>query len=410
MPDLTLGPYTVGIDNVSPETTLSPGAVRDAVNVDFDRSGGITTRPGRTSILSSTGLHSLWTSAVGVSFCVRAGYLCLADVVNGALSTTNLYQLARDLPVSLDDLNDGIAFCTIDECGWIDASGNVSKLGVENPGGFTASVYSSPPAPIAGVSADPSRYGVAISYMAGNEESALSAPQFVSAMAGSALRLTLPTPLEAKVTAVRVYLTPANGDRFFRASDAPRGASPWIVSTAATLGRRADNQFLTRITWGSIVRYWRGRLLLAQGSTLRISESMRYGLTHRTRGFVQFPGNIVMIEPVLNGIFVGIEDDGIYHLAGSGPGEFELRRTGGQPMIPGASGRISAGALGDLGEQLGARGETYAVWLARNGFVLGSSEGRIIELHRNRIRLPREQWTGAGNMVVNNRQVIAVVN
>ena len=412
MSDLTLGPFVVGMDNVSPETTLHPGAVRDAVNVDFDLSGGMATRPGYTRVVTEANMHSLWTSpATGVSFCVRGGYVCSLTLSGNTLSSLQLYRLELDLPVSFDDLNDGIVFSTEREVGLIAADGTASRLGIENPGGFSAAIVNEPAPPLSGIAAERVRYGFAISFIgATGEESGLSYGVFLTAMQGSMVHLTLPTPFEAKTKKILIYRTEPNGDVYRLAAVVPAAVGAWTMNTATAVGRQADNQFLERIPGGKIARYWRGRLLIARGSVLYFSEPMRFGTYDPRHDFIQFPSRITMAQPVTGGIFVGTEKGNVYFLNGEGPDNMALRRTNGQPPIEGTGTSIEASQLGDLGENLGARGEICALWLARNGFVIGTSEGRIVEVQRNRIRLPAEQWTAAGALAVKDRQVVAVVN
>lgn len=49
MSAITYGPFTVGVDNVTPESSLPRGALRDAINVDFDMLGSASRRFGRGS-------------------------------------------------------------------------------------------------------------------------------------------------------------------------------------------------------------------------------------------------------------------------------------------------------------------------------------------------------------------------
>jgi hypothetical protein len=411
MSDLTIGPYNIGIDTVTPDSALPAGAVKDAVNVDFDTTGGVASRKGYTKVVTQTGMHSLWRSpATGVSFCVAGGYVNSLSLAGNTLSMLPLYRLALDAPVSFDDLNDGVVFGNEREIGMIAADGTVGGLGVENPGGFTVAIENEATGP-AGIAAERSRFAFAVSYVSTTgEESGLSYGAFLSCVAGSTVRFRLPTPIESKVASLRLYRTQPNGDIYYLADHVPLGMATWVLNTASNVGRQADNQFLERILGGSIIRYWRGRLLVARRSVLHYTQPMRFGLTDPRTDFIQFPSRITMVQPVTGGIFVGTEKGNVYFLGGEGPSALTLRRTNGQPPIEGTGSSIAASELGDLGMNLGATGEIFALWLSRNGFVIGTTEGRIVEVQRNHIRLPSDQWSGVGALAVKDRQVIAVVN
>ena len=52
---------TLGVDLLSNETSLPKGAVREAVNVDIDRVGNFSRRPGYTRVVAQSGFHSIKT-------------------------------------------------------------------------------------------------------------------------------------------------------------------------------------------------------------------------------------------------------------------------------------------------------------------------------------------------------------
>lgn len=401
MADLSLGPFTVGIDNVSPDTTLHPGAVRDAVNVDFDRSGGIASRGGRRRIDSTAGMHSLWTSReAGISFCVKGGAVGALRLQGDTLQFQSLYTLLRDEPVSFDDFLGRIAFTNSSVLGVIDVDGSARRLGLDTPAAPGVTIQAGLDAPADRIAGQlPVRFGFALSIVdpTTKEESGLSLGTYVSCIAGS-------TAIVSGPANSLVYMTGPGGKTFRLAG------TPGAINTAIKPTKPANNRYLQRMIGGSIVRYWNGRLWVARGSTVYRTQSMRYGLYKPTADFMQFPGEVVMLEPVTAGLYVGVRDDGIYFVRAEPDDKYSLRRTGARAPIAGISTRVAAGELGGLGEGVDQRGELYALWLARNGFVIGTAEGRIIEVQRNRIRLPAAQWTASGALAIHDRHAIAVLS
>lgn len=394
MAELTLGPWKVGIDQVSGETNLPHGAVQDAVDVDFDRAGCIVSRQGYTRLLTESGLHSLWTGVAG-SFAVRDSALSRVHCDGATLTTAPIVTLPVDLPVSFADLNEGVVAATWREVFFI-VNDVATHLGVENPGGIgvAAETYGG---------LDAGRYAVAVSFLRGDEESGLSYGAFATVASGGGLRFTLPQPLEGEADGLRLYRTQANGDVYHHVTDLPLGITSYLLG-ATPVGRQAETQFQERLLGGQIVRYWRGHVLIARNNLLLFSRPLRYGLYDPRHDFAQFATRITLLEPVDGGVFVGTAD-GVVFLAGESPATWNLHRTGGKPPFEGSSLSIDAA---ELAPEAGPRGERIAIWLARNGFVIGTAQGGLIESQSNRIRLPLDQAVGAATLV-RARRVTALV-
>jgi hypothetical protein len=63
---VTVGPWPKGIDNRSPVYAMPEDAVRNAVNVDFARSGHVQRRQGYTLYIGLPSPHSLWACPKGI--------------------------------------------------------------------------------------------------------------------------------------------------------------------------------------------------------------------------------------------------------------------------------------------------------------------------------------------------------
>ena len=398
MAEILLSPWHLGIDHISSDTNLPMGAVRDAINVDIDRSGTIQSRAGYYRALALAGAHSVWTSEARNSYCVSGGVLQSLSFQDGSLSATPLpYTLEADLPLSYQDLNGEVVCANRSEILRIRADNTVVRLGVEDP---------SPPALAvsAGVGGlDAGRYGVAVTFLRGVEESGLSGAAWLDVSAGDGLSVVLPQPSESDVTGIRIYRTGANGDVFYRAVDAPTGASPYVVG-AGVLGRQTDTRFMVRMPGGHILRYWKGRLLCARGKNLLFSEPLRYGIFTPSENFVQFPHRILMVQPAEGGVFVGTKS-GVTFLRGTTPSEWVAYNTGGEAPVAGTDIRIETSILKEDRDYGGAYA---ALWLAGNGFVVGTHDGNLVQAQAKRIRLP--DTSGAGAAVLFNRSIIAAIN
>lgn len=390
MADLKLR-WALGIDNISSKTNLPMGAVKDAVNIDIDRAGTLGRRRGRASVAAVDGGHSLWTApASGVSFAVLDGWLCRVQM---PWQVTQLHQLETDAPCSFEEVNELVYCSSVYELLAIDSAFNVRKVGLERPGRPFASA-----AAFGGLTAGD--YGVAVSYMRGNEEGPLSRMANVTLNDGEGITLVMPQPTEALPDRIRVYRTQPNGDVLFRTVDMALDAN--IYSLGITqVGRQARNQFLMRMPPGRIVRHWRGRLWTVRENRVAFSEPLWHGVYDPRHNFVMFESPVRIFEPIDGGIYAGTKE-GVFFLSGKGPNEFEVHKVGGSAPVADTAQRISTNLLA---EDETYTGERAVIWLSENGFVIGDERGKITEKQRRRIKL----YGTTGAVVVHDRRVTAVV-
>ena len=150
-----------------------------------------------------------------------------------------------------------------------------------------------------------------------------------------------------------------------------------------------------------MVRYWRGRLLVARGTTLYFSQPLRYGLGDPRTDFVQEAHKITLLEPVENGVFVGTKA-GVFFYAGTSPKDWARTKTGALAPIAGTGTKVPSSVFGGrLAEML--QGDV-ALWLSTNGYVIGTNDGQIVQPQSSRIRLN----ANAGSTVLHDRQLITI--
>lgn len=390
--ELVLGPFTVGIDHVSPDTKLPKGAVHDAVNGDFNRAGEFESRAGSTLALAAAGLHSLWSSpATGIAFCGQGSTLCtVRESDGGALVLDSLVNVGEDSPISFDDLNSLVLFANANMVGAI-KNGVVQELAPPTPSlpAVTASINGALAA---------GRYGVGVSFV-GESESALSALEFVDVPEGGGLQFQFTSSSYAR----RIYRTGQNGDGLYLAAEIPGVLTSYMVGHGA-VGRLSETRHLAPLPGGQFIRAWNGRVLVARGNELLFSEPMRYGLYSPREGFVQFAQRITMMEPVQSGVFVGTST-GVVFLQGTKPSEFVFNETSALPPFEGSGAVVPASVFGG---EVGASGNKVATWLAPNGFVIGSSSGQVIEPQNGRIAIPPTGPTKARTFI-NDRRLTSIL-
>lgn len=372
-----LANFTLGIDMLSEIASLPKGAARDAVNVDFDSSGGFRSRDGFTLALALPGAHSLWGSADG-TFGLLAQDDKLRRVIVQAgqpLTAVVLQGLTRSERMSYHEHGGEVFFTNSHQLGVITrTAARLLGLPVPPAPALARSIVGLLPA---------GRYSAAVSYVApSGEESGLSELSDIELSAAGGLALSTQPVAGLRL---RVYLTPLNGDILYQAAELPAGAGSAILGSYQP-GKAADNQFLRPMPAGATVRAYNGRIVVAQGPTLTFSRPFRYGLTDPRHDFVQFSADVTMVEPVRAGLFVGLATGQVYFLAGGGPSDFGQALVSTTGVVPWASTVMPAAYLDeDLAKQAGG---PVAVWLSKAGYVAGMPNGSVHDLQAERISLP----------------------
>jgi hypothetical protein len=151
---------------------------------------------------------------------------------------------------------------------------------------------------------------------------------------------------------------------------------PWApTSLAGPLGQTYLMQ-----PRGTIVRNFKGRNYLVDGRVLWATEPMDYLRVDNARGFMMFESEILLLEPVSGGIFVGTRDEGVRFLQGTDFKQFSLQNADSLVPVRG-SGLSVDGAIFDSAGQ-------GAVWLTSRGWVYGDGGGSTKRLTDRQLALP----------------------
>ena len=147
------------------------------------------------------------------------------------------------------------------------------------------------------------------------------------------------------------------------------------ADTAGNLGQTYAAQVR-----GSIVRHYRGRIYAIDGRVIWATDPMDYLRVDLMRGFLMMESEIVLFEPVANGIFVGTQNEGVRFLAGADFKQFQLVKADSLPAVRGSGLRIDGALFGSLGDS--------AIWLTTQGWVFGAGDGTTKRLTDDRTALP----------------------
>jgi hypothetical protein len=385
-----IGMNTTGEDDACLVTDSAGNArwyVRDAVNLDITPEGRLTRRRDDLALTpwappgwTLPGVYTdVWTSTAHTdAFAVlrphvsEPGATAPLLVRNPLTHPEPLGELPADAGgVGYVDLPDAVLIVTRAEL-------------YETTGGplrrFTLSTPDEPLLTPTGGSLPPGRYGVAVAGLRQGKESALSPVAFIDTPGGFTVRLSPRHTPGVEYDALRLYMTaPGGGELGFvdSAAFAPIGGD--LFAAIPSLPERAGAPpflGLSPMPGGRYAALWRGRLVVARANALWFSEPHAWHVTSQPHGYTRFPETVTFVVAGEGGLWVG-QRTGVLFLAGKEPGEFQVKHMGLGAPVPGSAIALRAE---DAGEAAGP-GLTAALWLAENGYVIGSADGTAKELH-----------------------------
>lgn len=355
-----------GINNVQPQHRLKDSELSEALNVGVGLSGEVCRRQGYTKLTDAghTSLHQ----APSFLLAVVGG-----DLVRTDGSTSVLVQAGvGSARMWYTDLPDGRT-----------AFGNGSVSGITD--GTTTTGWGVPVPPSIGALTDvvgelfPGDYQYAITYvrLVDGLESGPAYSNPLPVADGGVLLTGLPV---LAGHAINVYLSGQNGGEMYLAGTTLTSSFSYLgKSSALTLPCRTD--FLRPMPKGTVSALWRGRVLMAEGNVLWASRPHQYELCDMRRDYKQLSGQITLIQPVDQGVYVGT-DKSLVFLAGQ---EFDkLVHT---PKADGAvvlgSGVAVPGHLIKYKDTVGPAGDAM-VCIADGYLAAGFSDGTFTALTKGR--------------------------
>lgn len=360
-----------GIDMLSNETALPPGAVRSAVNIDIGRSGHFSRRSGYTRHVPRAGMHSLYHAAQkGLTVVAQDAGLHALDT--GTLMTTLLFPLNSADKLEYVEYNGNLYFSSRTTIGWVPKDADAARpVGVPVP--------AAPLLSAAAGSLLPGSYGVVLTFVDDRgEESGASELRTITLPKGGGVRMEN-LPLHAG-WALRAYLTSADGDVLRSAAQFPAVFPTYVVADDAQ-GGELTTQFLVPMPPGDIIRWHNGRLYTAHLNLLRFSQALRPHLHNPAHGLIPFSGSISFVEAVADGIYVG-DSRGVWFLSGADPTNFSYLLVSSHRAVLGSS--MVTSPKNFPPKQVPVE-LPVAVWLSEAGYVVGMPGGQAIELQPDRV-------------------------
>lgn len=377
MPDLKLGGFSEGANNVFREDSLRPSQLRSAVNVDVLPEGKIRRRLGYSLLVPMSDARSAY---------VHQGYVYVAD--EGALKRVDLSDLSVEslapIPASA-----ALSYAVLNEYLYISSGDPQQSYRINSAGAleFWAPEFpeGQPTLSVVPLGALPAGdYQVAVAFLRGAEESGTGRAAGITLTETGAIQLTsLPKPERNDTTHIRVYASTANGTVLYSYGDFP-AAAPAISISNTPSGKQLETQFLEPLPAGHIIRNYRGRLYSAVSNILFYSQALRYSQTNRSQDFIAFPERVTMVRPVENGLFVGTRTKALF-LSGNTPGELQQTIVHHAGVVEGTDTVVPVGVFGFESLTTG----TVAVWWSTSGtMVIGLPNGQVQIVREGELSLP----------------------
>lgn len=375
-----LGPWPLGLDNLSEDTDLPEGALRAAEDVCIDPNGTVNSAAGPALASPLPGAADVWTSLAGST------YARVEDQLH-QVESGDFYGALGDGPFAFADHLGGVIVSTHSQIFQVGQAPAVRPLALPAPSFQVRSTASG--------GLDAGRYGVAACALRGGEEFGLSAVQFVEVPQGGGLLLDI----SGLGDLVRVFRTSSNGTQLYRAVDAPSGMPDYLLG-AGKLGSEPTGRFLEPMPGGHLLASWNGRVLCARGRNLNFSQPLRPALYDPRHDFIPLPGRITMVAPLPDGIYLSTRHE-TFFLNGTDPATASLIKLSASPPPEGCFAVLQGGLFTEIDDT------KVAVWLSAEGFVLGLPGGQVVRPQVKRLRLSRPEH---GSLVLRGTRLFALAH
>lgn len=308
MTDFPALKFPLGLNNRDRESAVPNGALREAVNLDVTRDGGLLVRNGLREITTGDA-HSFYGHPNGeYSLLVIDGELVKFD----GIAFTSLRSVHPTARVSYTTLNGEVFFSNGYEQGRITAGGELTFWGlpippapqcsiVENTGGFREGTVR-----------------VTIVAVVNGVESGAPEPVALSVSDGSGVLVTVPSG-----ATFNIYSTDVDGDIFYKTATALSGTSVLVGAGMAT-GKRLESLFAVKPFSGNYLVSYKGRIWIANDQTVWFTDSASPHWLFLHQGYFTFDSAITLLAAAEDGLFIGTATQ-IWFLQGTQPNAMTLR-------------------------------------------------------------------------------------
>lgn len=370
------------MNNKTESYDLPPGSVRNIVNADVTNSGSLRKRNGITKVYSGLNISNSFSCPIG-SFFVEGTDLKLFDGTVSTVEPSVIFgeSVAYEYFNKTCYLSDGLITRKIKE------DGTISKWGIVPP-----------PAPIiyeTSGNLPGGTYHAALTYVDGDGVESGASPYAKTVIRdGHGVRfMNIPFPTDPQVVAVRLYLSMPDGSTLFYLGELAPGVDTDTVSSGPYDNSRVlESNVMINPPAGSIIKYYRGRLYIVSGKIVWYTSEFAYDWVNPVTGYMEFPKNITLMQPVIDGIYFADSDSTSFYM-GVSPDVFE------------ASNVFDYGAI--AGQSLKIPNSNNVLWMSTRGPVVGGASGQIQNIVEKNIAM--ESADSATMLIKENNGIRQVI-
>lgn len=376
MADINLLPIA-GMNNVSDDEQLQGEVlmVKDIINFDVTPKGRVTLRP-QIEQLSAVPYKNLWQSPLhGDVFGRLDDMWVLIDVESWThrplahIGRGDIYHIV---------LNGNV--CVATDNGLFEFNGlGALPLAINEPSQPSVTAMSG-----VGILPD-GDYTVAVSWLRKGKESSVSLsakatvrPESLKKEHRDKGQLTITLPLvniDDSIDGARVYMTTPNGGVLLAVIDA-QPQQQIVIPSLPTYGGEPPFHGRSPMPSGKYLCHWKGRLIVAKNNMLVFSDAMAYHVTSIVYNYIQLPQRISFVQPVVGGLWVG-QYDHVVFLEGDTPDNMRAITKHSSKPIEGSAVSVASSSISAEISQ----GEGACMWLSKDGYVIGTAQGQLIEIH-----------------------------
>lgn len=179
---------------------------------------------------------------------------------------------------------------------------------------------------------------------------------------------------------------------FFPAGFTPAGSGFWFspVVNPSKILPPIRGKILGAPPVGSHLAYWKGRIYIATGPILWLTEPWLYNFVDKTRGFYQFDDDITMVGAVSDGVYVG-DKQGVWFLSGNPSTGLKRALVMDTPVIPGTMvylpGELANPPQVNLGQDTPVK--VSIAFMTQEGYCGGMDGGECYNYTEDRVFFPK---------------------
>jgi hypothetical protein len=363
-----IGPFTKGMDTIQRSETLPEDTARNIVNFDVDDAGKTRIRAGKTQVYSGNIVKDTFWSNGDIALFVEDGDL---KRLNDDFTATLIHSSAGYSPMRYVCVDDVVYYTNGVVTGLI-RDGSAAPWGVTPP---TRQPTLSAGTSSNGLSAG--EYQVAVTFISPTgEESGTGLSERVDVGDNGVIHLSdIPQPPEGHT--VRVYVSTANGEKLYSRAELIRGQISYDIYEASNVtGRILETQFGIKPPAGHLLEYHNGRIFIANGPVVFVTEPLRYGLVKRSKGFLLYGRDVTMMKSVENGIYIAA--DKTYFINNYGP-DIEQKDALPYGAVPGAAIELPKTQEGLI----------RVAWWSERGLCIGGPDGMVLNLMEDKVAISK---------------------